>query len=67
VNIVDVRTIAALLFPTLWATAHTTLAEEKPPVPFAYGAGFDRYQKLCAEYHGEWVDGTDKGPPLMHG
>jgi mono/diheme cytochrome c family protein len=62
-----VLAIVTLLVPLPWVINDTALAEEKPPVPFAYGAGLDRYQKLCAECHGEWADGTDKGPPLIHG
>lgn len=37
-----------------------------PKVPFQYGLGMKKYQAMCASCHGEWGDGTDQGPPLMH-
>lgn len=36
-------------------------------VPFQYGLGQQKYSDMCAQCHGEWLDGTDKGPPLLHG
>jgi len=36
-------------------------------VPFKYGLGQQKYAAMCAECHGEWLRGTDKGPPLLHG
>jgi cytochrome c len=54
------------VLPVLWLHQQPATAEEKPPVPFAYGAGFAKYQEICAECHGQWADGTDQGPPLIH-
>ena len=36
-------------------------------VPFSYGLGQQRYSELCAGCHGEWLRGTQQGPPLLHG
>lgn len=36
-------------------------------IPFKYGLGQQKYSSMCAECHGEWIRGTDKGPPLLHG
>lgn len=42
-------------------------AETWPPkVPFKYSLGMSQYGELCASCHGQWGDGTDQGPPLMH-
>lgn len=41
-------------------------AEEVPPVPFKYGLGLEKYEKLCATCHGKWAEGTQQGPTLIH-
>ncbi len=46
------------------ASAKITSADQ---VPFQYALGREKYLGLCAECHGEWLRGTDKGPPLLHG
>lgn len=58
--------IFALPLSFLWLLQAPAATEENPPVPFTFGAGYDKYQKMCAECHGEWADGTDQGPPLIH-
>ena len=35
-------------------------------VPFNLSRGKSTFDKSCAECHGAWADGTDKGPPLIH-
>lgn len=40
---------------------------KREQIPFKYAVGQQKYVKLCAECHGEWMRGTDKGPPLLHG
>lgn len=35
-------------------------------VPFQYGKGKHNFERYCAECHGQWGGGSDKGPPLMH-
>lgn len=37
-----------------------------PKVPFSYALGMSQYVELCSSCHGEWGDGTDQGPPLLH-
>lgn len=40
-----------------------------PPagMPFSHGLGFELFQDNCARCHGADLDGTDEGPPLLHG
>ncbi|MDH3279688.1 MAG: cytochrome c [Gammaproteobacteria bacterium] len=60
------RVLAALLL-FVWAVIRAqAAAEEAPPVPFKYGLGLEKYQTMCAECHGKWAEGTDKGPTLVH-
>ncbi|OSM04128.1 putative cytochrome c class I [Magnetofaba australis IT-1] len=39
-----------------------------PPqaVPAEHQAGVTAFQSVCAECHGQWGQGTDHGPPLVH-
>ena len=39
---------------------------QEPNVPFQLGGGWEGYRGNCMGCHGEWGDGTEKGPPLMH-
>lgn len=41
-------------------------AKDTPAVPFKYALGQQKYQALCSECHGNWADGTEQGPPLVH-
>ena len=43
-------------------------ATDKPEfeVPFELGLGQSLYQEKCGSCHGNWGDGSDQGPPLMH-
>jgi hypothetical protein len=59
--LVSIITIYAMIFGL-----SMTWAESEPEVPFQYGAGLEKYQSLCAECHGQWAEGTDKGPTLIH-
>jgi cytochrome c len=44
-----------------------TSADSKiPNVPFKYGLGRSKFSEMCSSCHGEWGDGTEQGPPLMH-
>lgn len=38
-----------------------------PKVPFKYALGMKKYQENCSSCHGKWIEGTKKGPPLLHG
>ncbi len=37
-----------------------------PKVPFKYGFGKNKFQKMCGQCHGQWGNGSEQGPPLMH-
>ena len=52
-------------FNTMAANAEKKAAKA-PAVPFQYGLGVRNFQALCSECHGEWAEGNDKGPPLLH-
>lgn len=43
--------------------------QDQPPegMPFKHGKGYELFQENCAECHGAGLDGTDQGPPLLHG
>lgn len=41
-------------------------AAETVQIPFKLGKGQLLYEKYCASCHGQQLDGTDKGPPLIH-
>lgn len=42
------------------------IAVKQPKVPFQYGLGMRKFRKMCSQCHGEWGEGSDQGPPLMH-
>ena len=46
--------------------AQATNADNQPKVPFKYALGQNKYLEMCSACHGEWGDGSDQGPPLMH-
>ena len=56
--------LAAVLVTGVAGAQHITSIEQ---VPFSYGLGQQRYSELCAGCHGEWLRGTEQGPPLLHG
>lgn len=63
---------AALLLGSLaWSpvsyTQDTETATPPEGLPFKYGRGYELFQNNCAECHGANLDGTDQGPPLLHG
>jgi hypothetical protein len=68
-NTVKIFTIISLLtlasFNSMTANAGKKAAKA-PAVPFQYGLGVQNYQALCSECHGEWAEGSDKGPTLLH-
>lgn len=53
-----------LLLPGLTFSLQAGAGE--PQVPFQLGGGWEGFRENCMRCHGEWGDGTDKGPPLMH-
>lgn len=38
-----------------------------PPVPFEYGLGHTGFTQNCAGCHGGNLEGSQSGPPLLHG
>ncbi len=53
-----------IAFPT--ATTAADNSADTYRVPFSLARGKQIYVQKCAQCHGEWVKGTDKGPPLIH-
>jgi len=58
---VTIITLCAIVFGLT-----LTWAESEPEVPFEYGVGLENYQSKCADCHGQWAEGTDQGPTLIH-
>lgn len=42
-------------------------ASNPPNVPFKFAIGKKKFQENCSSCHGEWMEGTEQGPPLLHG
>lgn len=70
------NSIAVLIFlsgslsPGIVAQALASEAEATPPpanMPFSHGRGYELFQENCAVCHGGNLEGTDQGPPLLHG
>lgn len=53
--------LAALLL-----SASAAAAEKDLKPPFQLALGKQLFEKNCAACHGQWGNGTDKGPPLTH-
>lgn len=62
-SIISLLTLAS--FNSMTANAEKKVAKA-PAIPFQYGLGVQNYQALCSECHGEWAEGSDKGPTLLH-
>jgi cytochrome c5 len=54
---------SALLAVTVSALARSA---EDVQIPFELGKGQMLYEKYCSSCHGAQLNGTDKGPPLIH-
>jgi len=46
--------------------APATVTVKTPKVPFKFGVGMKKFRDMCSKCHGEWGEGSDQGPPLMH-
>ena len=57
--------LAILLFGTMPLLAAES--DSHPAVPFKHAMGMKKYQSNCAGCHGKWLEGSEQGPPLMHG
>lgn len=42
-------------------------ASNQPKVPFKFAVGKKKFQENCSSCHGKWMEGTEQGPPLLHG
>ena len=51
---------------TVWIPTGSTIAAETIEIPFSLAKGQMLYEKYCSSCHGVQLDGTDKGPPLVH-
>jgi cytochrome c5 len=47
-------------------TTGTIKAAEEIQIPFHLGKGQMLYEKYCSSCHGAELNGSDKGPPLIH-
>jgi len=56
--------IGIILLLPLQSTS--VLASEEIEVPFELGLGQAFYDEYCSSCHGLNLNGTDKGPPLIH-
>lgn len=56
----------ALLFVMMPAVSIPALAAEDIDIPFNLARGQLLYEKYCSSCHGLQLEGTDRGPPLLH-
>lgn len=71
-SIIDLKGTAILVLGILASSPalHAQNAETASPpdgMPFQYGRGFELFQSKCAQCHGADLEGTEQGPPLLHG
>ena len=59
---------SALLVSVILTTLNISVvnAAGDVKIPFSYGLGKQLYDENCSSCHGVKLDGTDKGPPLIH-
>ena len=55
--------IVVVLF---WLTVSVAPAAQEVEIPFKLAKGQLIYEKYCSSCHGQRLDGTDQGPPLIH-
>ncbi len=61
--------LVSLSCTLLILTTSNILAEsskQKINVPFKFANGMKKYQEMCSVCHGEVLEGTKTGPPLLH-
>jgi cytochrome c2 len=66
VKYASIISLLTLITSTLMVVNAETTTATAPSVPFQYGVGVQNFQALCSECHGEWAEGSDKGPTLLH-
>ena len=54
------------VFLLVHAMIGTLNAAEEIEIPFLLGKGQLLYEKYCSSCHGLQLNGSDKGPPLLH-
>ena len=62
-KIVKLSISILLLMPVITGTIK---AAEEVQIPFHLGKGQLLYEKYCSSCHGLQLNGSDKGPPLLH-
>ena len=60
--------LTVVIFATLFTAAISPVgvAQEPVQIPFSLAKGQLLYEKYCGSCHGAELDGTEKGPPLVH-
>jgi mono/diheme cytochrome c family protein len=58
--------LACLAFASLSMLPGAAIAAEQIEIPFKLAKGQVLYEKYCSSCHGLQLDGSDKGPPLVH-
>ena len=58
--------LAGLAAISMWSLPGSAIAAETIEIPFSLAKGQMLYEKYCSSCHGIQLDGTDKGPPLLH-
>lgn len=64
-GLLSVLTLALASFVAIASAGEAAVPPDD--MPFKYGQGYAFFQDRCAECHGPSLNGTDKGPPLLHG
>ncbi len=59
-------TLSAALAALLLTPTAVLSAGDAPKPPFQLALGKQLFEDNCAACHGQWANGTDKGPALTH-
>ena len=51
---------------SMWVIPGSTIAAESIEIPFSLAKGQMLYEKNCSTCHGQQLNGTNQGPPLIH-
>lgn len=63
-KLIHLRFTALLMFLSIYAAP--AFAADEVEIPFHLAKGQMLYEKYCSSCHGLQLDGSDKGPPLVH-
>jgi hypothetical protein len=64
-----IEILIGLLLTSALLIMSITFAEttkQAPKVPFKHMTGMQKYQNMCSTCHGQWIGGSQQGPPLLH-